>query len=466
MKLEKPVNRNVILLITTVVSLMTAFLSSSVNIALPAVGKEFLLDAVQLGWVNTSFLLASAVFLIPMGRIGDLTGRKKIFLAGITVFFISSILSVLSWNGWSLILSRAVQGLGGSMIFATSGAIVVSVFPPEKRGRAIGINTASVYIGLAAGPFLGGVLTQAFGWRSIFIASAVAGLAVIPAVLLFMKREWAEAKGEKLDWTGSLIYAVSLSLLIYGFSLLPGMPGMVLTALGLGGIAVFCFWEMKAEYPVLNIRLFLRNRVFAFSNIAAMINYSATFSVVFFLSLYLQYVRGMTPRMAGTVLVLQPVVQAILSPVAGRISDRVEPRFLTSAGMALCAAGLLMLAFIDGGTGILYILVSLFLLGAGFALFSSPNTNAVMGSVERKYYGIASATLGTMRLVGQMFSMAAALVLFAVIIGRVRIGPEYSVPFLKAMKTGFGVFAFLCATGIFFSLNRGNLHSGTKGFKR
>jgi MFS family permease len=447
-----------VLAITTVVSFLTAFSSSAVNIALPAIGNEFAMDAVLLGWVNTAFLLVSAVFLIPMGKLGDITGRKKIFLTGIAVFIGASAVSLLSADSAVFLLSRALQGIGGAMIFGTSGAIVVSVFPPEIRGRAIGLNTASVYVGLSAGPFLGGILTHAFGWRSIFWMSAAIAVIVIPAILVFMRTEWAEAKGEKLDWRGSLLYAAALSVLILGFSKLPNIAGIALVAAGILGIAAFCLVEWKVKHPVLNIRLFAGNRTFAFSNLAAMINYSATFSVVFFLSFYLQAVKGMTARGAGAVLVVQPFIQAVLSPLAGRFSEKIEPRILSSSGMALCAAGLLLLTFLDGNSGIAYIILALVLLGTGFALFSSPNTNAVMSSVDKKHYGIATATLGTMRLLGQMLSMAAALLLFALFIGHVQVNQTTAEPFLKAMRTGFGIFSALCAAGIYISLSRGRMH--------
>lgn len=456
------VNRNVVLAITTAVSFLTAFTSSAVNIALPSVGTEFSMDAVLLGWVNTAFLLSSAVFLVPMGKLGDISGRKKVFLIGLLVMIGALVLSVLSRDGTVFILTRALQGVGGAMIFATSAAIVVSVFPPEIRGRAIGLNTASVYVGLSAGPFLGGILTHAFGWRSVFWASIAVAVPVIPVILLFIRTEWAEARGENLDWRGSLLYAASLTVLILGFSRLPAVDGIALVSAGIIGIAAFCLVELKVKNPVLNVRLFSGNRIFAFSNLAAMINYSATFSVVFFLSIYLQAVKGMTAQAAGALLVVQPLVQAVLSPIAGRMSEKVEPRILASSGMALCSAGLVLLAFLGGNTGLAYIVTSLALLGTGFALFSSPNTNAVMSSVDRKQFGVASATLGTMRLLGQMFSMASALLLFAVFIGHVRVGPSAAAPFLNAMRTGFGVFAALCAAGIYISLSRGRVHTDKK----
>jgi MFS family permease len=205
------------------------------------------------------------------------------------------------------------------------------------------------------------------------------------------------------------------------------------------------------------MQLFFRNAVFAFSNLAALINYSATFAVTFLLSLYLQYIQGLSPLAAGTVLVAQPVVMALGSPFAGRLSDRKEPQLIASAGMAITAASLAALAFLREGWPLSVIGLELALLGLGLALFSSPNTNAVMSSVEKRYYGLASATLGTMRLTGQMFSMAIATFVLSVFLGNVRIGPEHHLALLQSMRVLFAVFALLCTAGIIASLARGKV---------
>jgi MFS family permease len=218
------------------------------------------------------------------------------------------------------------------------------------------------------------------------------------------------------------------------------------------------WWETRQKQPVLNISFFRNNTVFAFSNLAALINYSATFAVAFLLSLYLQYVKGFSPEHAGLILIAQPVIMVICSPIAGSLSDRIEPRIVASIGMALTTAGLVMLTFLSNVTSLQYVLISLVILGLGFGFFSSPNTNAVMGSVERKFYGVASGTLGTMRLTGQAFSMGMVLLLFALYIGRVQITPEYYPLFLKSMKIAFSISAALCFAGIFASIARGRTH--------
>ena len=321
----------------------------------------------------------------------------------------------------------------------------------------LGINVAAIYLGLSLGPSFGGILTQQFGWRSIFLVNVPLGIVVIYFVATKLKQEWAEAQGERFDLAGALIYSGMLVALMYGFSLLPAQAGMVLIIAGLAGIVLFILWERKAESPLLNMNLFFGNPAFAFSNLAALINYSATFAVTFLMSLYLQYIKGLTPQQAGMVLVFQPVVMAVFSPFAGRLSDKIEPRVVASIGMGFTAVGLVLFTFLESETPLAYIIAGLVLLGFGFALFSSPNTNAVMSSVERRFYGVGSATLGTMRLIGQMLSMGIAMVIFALHIGSARITPEYYPQFLTSTKTAFIIFAALCFGGIFASLARGKV---------
>ncbi|MFH2013118.1 MAG: MFS transporter [Pseudomonadota bacterium] len=455
--MDKTFNKWAVLFIATMASFLTPFMGSSVNIALPSIGKEFAMDAVMLNWVATAYLLAAAIFLVPFGRIADIHGRKKIFTYGVVFFTVSSFLSAISTSAVTLIIFRVLQGIGSAMIFGTGVAILTSAFPIKERGKALGINVAAVYIGLSIGPFLGGFLTQHFGWRSIFLVTVPLGIIIISFIFWRLEGEWAEAKGEKFDLVGSFFYALTLIAIMYGFSLLPKISGVWLILIGALGIFSFVMWEMKVNTPVLDIRLFLNNTIFAFSNLAALIHYSATFAISFLLSLYLQYIKGFSPQNAGIILVSQPVVMAIFSPVAGRLSDRIEPRIVASIGMMLTSLGLFLFTFLKGETSLSFIISSLILVGFGFALFSSPNTNAIMSSVEKRSYGVASGMVGTMRLVGQMLSMGIAMLMFALYIGRVQITPEYYPLFLKGLKVIFIIFASLCFGGIFASLARGNM---------
>jgi len=458
---EEIVSKEAVLILITAASIMNPFLISAVNVALPSIGEHFHMHAVALSWVNSALLLASSVFLVPFGRIADIYGRKLIFLVGTIIYTVSSILCMSAGSGILFILYRGLQGIGNAMVFATSLAIITSVFPPEERGRALGINLAGIYVGLALGPFIGGLLTQHFGWQSIFFVQILIGTSVTALIVFKLRAEWRSANGERFDLTGSLIYAAALIMIFYGFSVLSSCIGIILTSLGIMAFIGFITWEGRIKQPVLEIGLFRNNQLFAFSNLASLLYYTATFAIPFLLSLYLQYVKSLTPEIAGIVLVSEPVMMALLSPFAGRLSDYVQPRVISSVGMSLSTIGIVMLIFISGRTGIGYVITSLIFVGVGFGLFTPSNTNAIMGSVSKKYSGVASGTTGTMRLLGQMSGMGVTLLVFALVIGNIRITVEHYDAFMKSVRLLFIVFSILCFCGIFVSLFRGKMTDRT-----
>ena len=448
------------LLVAMGASFLTPFMGSAVNLAVPSIGSEFNSTALMLSWVVTSYLLASAAFLVPFGRLADIVGRRKIFLLGLLIFSLSSLFCGLAWSIWSLILFRCLQGVGSAMIFGTSMAILTSVFPPQERGRVLGLNVAVVYIGLSLGPVLGGWLNHNLGWQSIFYFNVLIGVWVLFFTAFKLQGEWAGARGEEFDLSGALIYVCGLVAFMYGISSISTMAwAKYVTLAGLLLIILFIRHELRVPHPVLNMRLFTGNATFAFSNLAALINYSATFAVGFLLSLHLQVVMGYNSQAAGLVLLSQPVIMALLSPFAGRLSDRVEPRLVASWGMALTTLGLFVFCFISQTTPIWLIVLNLAVLGSGFALFSSPNSNAVMGSVEKKFYGVASSTLGTMRLTGHAVSMAVVTLVMAFYVGNVMLSPAYADLLVKSARTAFIVSTAFCFAGIFASLARGNVRS-------
>lgn len=452
-------SKRITLLVTTLGAFLTPYMGSAVNIALPVIGQEFKMSAVSLSWIATVYLLAAAIFLVPFGKLADTHGRKRIYTYGVAVYALSALFLANSNSEIELISFRIVEGFGAAMLFGSGVAMLTSVFPAGERGRALGINIAATYFGLSMGPFLGGFLTEHFGWRSVFLINVPLGALIIVLVLWKLKGEWAEAKGEKFDLAGSAIYGLALVAMIYGLSLLPAAQGYGFVLGGCGILAAFVIWETKAESPVLDVRLFRGNRVFAFSSAAAFLNYSSTYTVIFFLSLYLQYIKGFSPESTGLILVAQPAVQAIFSPFAGRLSDRMEPRIVASAGMVFTTLGLALLVFLNGESTLRFVIAVLVVLGFGFALFSSPNTNAIMSAVPRRFYGVASGTVGTMRLTGQMFSQAIALVSSSWFLGNAQIVPENYPQFLAAMKAAFVILVVLCTFGILFSLARGRTKS-------
>lgn len=447
-------SKNMLLLVVVLTSFINPFLGAAVNISLPSIAGNFHMNAITMSWVSMTFLLSSAVFLVPAGKIADIIGRKRMFLLGNIIVTAGSVLCAVSVSTPMLLMARVVQGAGGAMMFATGMALITSAFPPNERGKAIGFNVSAVYLGLSAAPFLGGILTQYMGWRSLFYITVPFGIFIIIMTMVSLKEEWADAKGEKFDYKGSVIYMVFMSMMMYGFTKLPDTLAIVFTAVGLIGLIWFIIVELRTPFPVLNIRLFKGNRVFAFSNLAALINYAATFAIGFLLSLYLQYVKGMSPRDAGLMLIAQPLMMTLFASFAGRLSDKYNSNILSSLGMAIIVVGLFLLTFINISTANAYIIFSLIILGIGFGIFSSPNTNAIMSAVEKRYLGIASATVGTMRLTGQMISMGMATLIIHLYIGEAADIPDHRIEFMKSIQVAFILFAALCAMGVFASLAR------------
>lgn len=448
-----------ILAVVATTSFMGTFLISSINIALPAIEQSFQLDAVTLSWVLTAFLLSMAILLLPVGRWGDLTGIKRLFKIGVVLFTLSSVLCAFAPSGYWLIGFRLLQGGGAALTSTTGPAILVSAFPPQQKGRVLGISVSAVYLGLAFGPFFGGFLTQSLGWRSIFGVASVLGAIVITITWLFLGKDEKKENpsGSKMSFKGVLFYVIGLTAMVYGSSAIPDYRGWILILLGFLSLAMFWKVESKSSNPVINTKLYTKNRLFAYSNMAALINYSATFAIVFLLSLYLQKIQSLTPREAGIILVAQPIMMAIFSPVAGRLSDRIQPRYLATIGMAMCTLGLASFAFLGQATPMWLIVALLVWVGLGFAFFSSPNMNTIMSSVDKTKYGVASGSAATMRVVGQIISMTIATFFFALLFGNQQVESVSQELFLKSLRYGFITFSIISLAGIYFSFSRGSI---------
>jgi EmrB/QacA subfamily drug resistance transporter len=449
--------KGLMLFVAMVASFLFSFVSAAVNVALPSIGIDLSLDAVTLGWVATAFFLSSAAFLVPFGRIADIYGRKKIFISGIAIFTLASLLSGMATSGVMLISFRVLQGVGIAMSIGTVVALLTSVFPIGERGKVLGTYVAAVFTGGALGPPLGGILTEHLGWRSIFFLMVPLGLVIIGIVLWKLKGEWTGAKGQKFDFAGSVIYSLALASLLYGITSLPETFGVCLIVVGVIGFLAFARWETRIRSPVLDVNLFRNSRAFTFSGLAMLLGFSPFLIVTFLISLYLQYVKGFTPEIAGLILVAMPAVMAIISPLAGRLSDRIEPRIIASTGMVLNTVGLVMLVLLNERTPLELLIGNLVLIGFGLALVESPNINAVMSSAPKIAYGVASATAATMRQIGSLSGMAVAMLMFSLYIGRVQITPEYYSLFQESMRTSFIVLAVICFAGIFVSLARGKV---------
>lgn len=443
-------------MVLTMAAFLVPFMGSAINLALPEIGERFDMSAVSLTWIATAYLISTAMFQIPFARLADMIGRRKVFLTGLVIFIICSTLCGFAMSGPMLIVVRFLDGMGSAMMFGTNIAIISSLFPPERRGKALAVNAAVVYAALAAGPFFGGMLTHYLGWHSVFFVAAGVAVVVLVLALFILRGEWVEARGEKFDFVGAVLYGVALAGIIFGFSDMPSTTGFVCLAGGLAALVVFVLYERRHTFPVLNVKLFSGNRVFTLSSLAALINYASTMGITFMLSLYLQYVRGLDASHAGRILICQAVVQSAFSLIAGGLSTRISPAVLASSGMGLIGLGLIVLLIFISTTMPLWLLVGILVMfGVGFGIFSSPNTNVVMGSVAKKSYSQASAVMGTMRLAGQSFSMGIASMAISFMVGsEEKIIPELFPEFIHSMKVTFSVFIILCVIGVYASAAR------------
>lgn len=441
--------RALVVVMSAMGGFLVTFMASSINIALPLIQAEFDISAVLLSWVSMSYILVSGAALLPMGRLADFYGRMRLFTLSMVIFAVMSFASAFAPSTEVLLAFRAIHGIGLAIGSAASTAVVVLAYPPESRGRALGLSVSCVYLGVTLGPVLGGLIVHNMGWRSLFLV--VGALSLVNVALPLWKLrgvEWREPKTGRFDIVGSIIYATALTALLLGFSLVPDIVGGALLAAGVAGVALFLWWETRAADPLLNIDLFRKSRVFAFSNMAVLVNYSATSAMVFLMSLYLQYNRGLDAQKAGLVLVTGPLIQAVMSPMVGRLADRVNARYLSSVGMGVCLGGLLGLSFVGAQTPFWYVIVMICVLCAGVALFGTPITHTIMASVQTRYVGVASATLATMRQAGMNLSQGVATLVLALEVGRQAIQPGDYPQLLTSMRISYLVFTGLCALGL------------------
>ena len=448
------------LFVTTLSTFLTPFMAASLAVAVPSIGRELRMDPAAMSWVATSFLLGVGVFLVPMGRLADIVGRKKVFLYGVAIFAGVSLLCATARSSYSLLVYRFFQGAGAAMTFGNGIAILTSASPPSERGKMLGINIGISYLGMSLGPFLGGLLTDHLGWRSIFLLAGPLGVLIIAATLTMIREEWAEAGGEDFDYVGSAAFGFTLAAFIYGFTALPSLRGLGVLLLGLVGAFFFVKWERRVRHPLLDLDLFTGNRLFAFSNLAGVVNYIATYAVTFLLSLYLQAGRGMSAKHAGFLLVVQPLVQGAFTLFVGKLSDRVQPRFVASAGMALTSITLLSFSFLSAETSPVFIVSVLALLGFSFALFAVPNANALMASVDSRSFGVASGMLVSTGTVGQLLSMGLTSLVFALYAAPtvVKSGlSDQAIPLLRSMRLLFMIFTGVELLGVVVSFLRGNV---------
>ena len=450
--------QNVALLIVCLGSFLNPLILSSVLVAIPSIADDLRADAVLVGWIPTSFLLTTVVLMLPFGKLSDMYGRKRVYLIGVIVVSVASFLASQSPNIEWLLVCRVLQGIGAAQTVGSGMAIISAVYPKEKRGAALGFIATAVYIGLTSGPLLGGLLTDWFGWRSVFLFHVPLSAIVAVLTLWKLKGEWKLDIRPRFDWVGSLIFASAAILVLLGLSSMPSWPGALMLVASVGCCYAFNKHQSHIPDPLVNMPALKLNRIFSFSLIAAFLLYTAIFPTAFLLSLYLQYIKGISPTLAGQFLITQAVIMAILAPITGRLSDRYEPRLLTSFGALLVAAGFAMLLRINYETPNYFVVVSQVLLGIGIGCFTTPNNNAALGSLKKAGLGIASAMLNLARTLGNMIGMGLATMIIAIMVGNQLIEPDNYNQLLTAIKISFGLSFCFAIVAAFYSYVRGKVH--------
>ena len=442
--------KNLILLICTVLSFFTVFAVNAVMVVIPTIASEFHMSNIVQNWITIIFLLVVAVMSVPAGQISGKYGLKKVTILSIILFIIISIINVLVTSQEQFLACRFVLGISLSLINVTSMAMVVSAFKPEERGKALGINITGVYVGLSLSPVLGGILNYQLGWRSVVLFGVPFLLLILAILLTKIDEEWITFENVPLDIKGSISYGVGMVLFMYGFTILNEPLGIILTILGIIILIVFCLIELKQDYPVFDIRFF-KNRKFLSSNFASLCAYLATFAVTTILNYHLQYIKGFDSQTAGIILLIAPLCQVVLAPIAGRLSDRYVPQILAAIGMALGTISLFLFSFLDSQSSLEFLIISMIIYGVGFGLFSPPNTNVIMGSVPPKDTSIASAAVATMRTVGQAMSMGILTLVFAFIMGNVPIIEQYYPLLISSCQITCLICVILCIASVFAS---------------
>lgn len=438
-------------------SCLSPFTMAAVNIAIPSLALDLNASATSIAWMPTIFLLVNVALILPFGKVADNVGRKKVYLAGILTSITASLGSYVSPSIEWILFFRGVQGAGSAMIFGTSLALITSVYPSAKRGLPLGLNTASVYIGLTIAPAVGGWLTETFGWRSVLFFPIPIAMMLFTLGTFGIKGEWKKETYSTFDWKGTLLFSSWAITFVTGFTTLQSVNGSLLFFSSFILLGLFILYQSKTPEPLIRIQLFTQNRMLSFSLLAALLMYASNYPLGFLLSLYLQYVRDLSPAQAGQILLAQATAMALLAPFAGKLSDRVEPRILTTGGCLITLAGFLLLTQLSATTNTWLISGALFLIGIGFGIFSSPNHNAVMSTVTNKDLGVASASLNLARTCGNIFAISLANYLIQLFIGDSVITQANHSDLITTVHIAILISILLIISATFVSAKRGRL---------
>jgi EmrB/QacA subfamily drug resistance transporter len=407
----------IVLSVTTIGALMAAIDSNIVMLALPQMMTSLHADLVEMTWVIMGYILVSTVILLALGRVADMLGRVRMYNLGFITFTVGSILCGVSQSATQLIIARLVQGAGGAMMVVNSAALLTEVFPPDERGRALGINGITFSAGGVLGPVLGGLILSAASWRWIFFINVPIGIVGTLWSFLALREVTPRKTGERFDALGAGAFSLGLLALLGALSLGIGAgwtsaPIIALFLFFAAMAALFIWHERRTASPVLDFSLF-RSRAYTFSTLAALMQSLAMFAVNFLIVFYLQAVRGYDPLRAALLLIPMPIVMAVVAPFSGILADRIGARLPATLGVVIQGVTLLGFLLLRADTPYLYIALGLAAMGLGSGLFFSPNTSAAMNAAPRHRLGIASAALAMLRQTGMVISLALAMAVAA-----------------------------------------------------
>lgn len=404
------------LFVAMVTSFMAPFMSAALNLSVTDISTQFNAPVDISTWVVNAYTLSTAAFSACMGSLADLRGRRKMILVGCIAFAATSALCALSPSIYLLVAFRFLTGISAAVVLAANVPLMLLYFTPQVKGRMLGISVSAVFVGLALGPTLGGVLNDTLGWRAIFVLGIVLSMLAF-AFCLRLKDDSKEASAS-FDHRGNTLYVIAIMLLMLGLTELTTQQwGPLVLCAGVLVLVVFVLFEWRCERPMLHVRLFAQSRAYGFSNLATMLNFAAVFAVSYTMAIYLQNVKGLDAAVAGLILIAQPLAQVVLAPVSGRLSDRFAPAAIATVGVALCTCSLGMLLTLTADTPLWFIVTALVVLGIGLGAFSAPNNNAILSCVDRSHYSEANATVSTMRGIGQTASLAFASLMLSSSLG-------------------------------------------------
>ncbi|NCO66168.1 MAG: MFS transporter [Solirubrobacter sp.] len=435
--------------------------SSIVNIAIPSLTKYFSVGITTVEWVVMAYLLTTSSLLLSTGRLGDMVGHKRIYIIGFLTFTAASALCGISGSVQQLVFFRVVQAVGATCMFSSSPAILTDAFPTE-RGKALGLISISVAIGLTVGPTLGGFIVHNFGWRWIFFVNIPIGI-IASIMAAFILKESKLPTVKRFDFAGATMAFLALFSVLLALSMgdkwgwrSSSTIGLLLAAVVFA--AAFLYFENKVEEPMLDLSLF-RIRLFTTANISALINYASLFIATFLTPFYLRDVFGESIQTTGLALTVIPLFIGLVAPISGTLSDKIGSRMLSSLGLTINALALLGLSRTSVSTGILPVALFLGLFGFGAGLFQSPNSSAIMGAVPRHRLGIAAGMQATMRSVGMVLGVAMA----GAIVGTYAPAGPADPHMASAIHIAFVSGSVIAGIGVVASLVRGGAVSVTQG---